>query len=718
MSRNSPAVEIKLSGRVQGVGFRPHVVRLARSLELAGEVLNASSGVLIRLEADDEAISLFRESLLTTSPGRIESFDCRTVPYTGYAGFHIADSQPDIAVADVLMADRGICSECEREFRDPRDRRYGYLFNSCAACGPRYAIVDRLPWDRANTSWADFPMCRHCREEFEDPGDRRFHAVGISCPDCGPKLFNREGLEGEAALKAAVQCLESGGIVAMKMLGGYQLLSDAENPAACARLKARKRRQKPMAVLARGIGWLQSRTDLSEIESEILQGPARPILLIRDRGELSRHLAPGLDMLGVMLPHSALQLALAARLGRPLVATSGNYSGEPLVFEEGEAESVLGNIADLVLHHDLRLTQGLDDSVIRVMAAKAVPVRLGRGLAPVSLRCPDADGLLGCGGHQKATVAVAAQERILVSQHVGDLDTVKTRDRYRQLKSQLPALLQAGELAEVTDLHPDYGSTMEADYRSDRVPHHVAHAMASSLGTGVSPPFIALTWDGTGLGPDGSLWGSEFLLFDEYWQWQRIGHLEPWRMSAADEMALRPGKVAEAMLTGTATGHLTTSMGRLFDAVAALLDLRQVSEFEGQAAMELEAHAWRASRGQRLSFDIDGGLIGWRGLLETIRSCDGRTVEIALGFHQSLVEATMQIASDAGISRMLLAGGVFQNRLLVELLAIAARARKIDLSVSGILPPNDASISAGQCLAIAREVRQSEVRRTGKLTCA
>jgi len=701
---------LTVTGQVQGVGFRPFVYRLATALGLSGEVCNRSSAVEIVIQGDEGRLHDFLSRLRQEAPGRVDRLQWETVPAPGLAQFRIAPSRADTGIASVLLADRGLCADCLAEFNDPRNRRYHYPFIGCTACGPRYSICRRLPFDRENTAWHGFPPCADCQREFADPEDRRFHAVGISCPQCGPQLFTAAGAAGEAALDEAAAVIAAGGIVAARGIAGFHLLADATNPAAVAHLRQRKRRRKPLAVLAPDLAWLRRQARVDAAEEDALTGTVRPIVLLDSDSDIARLLASGTGTLGAMLPASAIQHALLARLRRPVVATSGNPGGAPLVFDNKQALARLAEVADAFLLHDLELRCGLDDSVQRIMAGRPVNLRLGRGLAPQLHRVPAPARLLGCGAHLKANVAFQEERLLVVGPYVGDLESAATRQRYRDCKRQLPALFHAGAGAEVTDLHPDYASTIEADYRARTVPHHVAHAMAAWLEHRPAGPFLALTWDGIGLGPDGTVWGGECLQFDAGLRWHRLGSIRPFPLPPGHAIARYPGRIARVLAGDIPRGHSVacTSMGRLIEGLAALAGLRQENDYEAQVAMEWEALARRAEFAVPMDFAFRAGELDWRPLLPVLTDARLELTARARGFHLALARAALAQCRAGQGGVVLLSGGVYQNRLLVELLHEQAREEPLDFRLSCLLPPNDGGIAAGQCAAIAMAVTHNE----------
>ena len=700
---------IRVQGQVQGVGFRPFVYRLANALKLTGEVLNRSSDVTITLQGPARDLDEFLKKLVLQAPGVIQGIKKAVITSPSLHGFCIAPSSIDSGIADVLLTDKAICQDCLQEFNDPASRRYRYPFISCTHCGPRFSICQSLPYDRENTAWRNFPLCNDCQAEVTDPDNRRFHQVGIGCPQCGPAVTTLQGIEGDAAFDQAAETLLRSGVLAFKGDTGFQLMVDATNSEAVEKLRQRKRRTKPLAVLAHSLEWIRQHASIDSTEEKLLQDPESPLLLLQSRSNIAENVAPGTDMLAVMLPHSALQLRLSQQLQRPLVATSGNLSGSPLLYKNDEALQALTEVADCFLLHDLELCQGLDDSIIRVMAGRPVTLRLGRGLAPHVQPLRTSGTSLGCGAHLKSSIALHGQDRLIAGPYIGDLDSVQARQRYREQKSRLPEFFHLKDGQEITDLHPDYGSSIDADYRAHAVPHHVAHAMAVWQEHQVQPPFLVLTWDGIGLGPDRTIWGGECLLFESGYTWRRVGSVRPFMLPQADDIARHPGRIA-GILSGTACapgGVNCSSMGRLIEGMASLAGLRDDSDYEAQVAMEWEALGWQADQAAPMQFKLDAdNNLDWRPLLPVIADSSISLSARSAGFHQALAQAAVRQCRQAGFSTVLLSGGVFQNRLLVESLVTAASKSGLNVLTHRQIPPNDGGIALGQCVAKAMNVDQ------------
>ncbi len=708
---NPETRKLMVSGQVQGVGFRPFVYRLASSLGLGGWVINQSSGVRIVVQGHAPRLEKFVTRLRRDAPGSIDTIQQSSLAAPRMPDFHIGPSQSNSGIADALLSDRALCPQCRSEFDDPHDRRYQYPFINCADCGPRFSVCHALPYDRDNTAWRDFPLCGACREEFESSADRRFHAVGISCPDCGPTLFTAQANRAKKAIDEAVATLRDGGIVALKGTAGFQLIVDACSDEAVARLRQRKRRSKPLALLAPNTDWVRQHAELGAAELEALQSQAAPLVLLRSVDSLVQSVAPGTDMLAIMLPHSGLQLRLLQALQRPLVATSGNVSGVPLLIGNAEAQQQLADVADCFLLHDLELSQGLDDSIVRVMGDKAVALRLGRGLAPQVHTLPRGENTMGCGAQLKVNIALHSGDRLVAGPYIGDLSAPQARQRYREQKQLMGKFFNIESCREITDLHPDYASSIDADYRASSVPHHVAHAMAAWLEQRTPPPFLVLAWDGIGLGPDQTIWGGEWLRFDTDFSWQRVASIRPFQLPARHDIARFPGHIGAALLGEDTTGAAVncTSMGRLIEGLASLAGLREQNEYEAQIAIEWEALAWRGEHPATMNFVIEANELDWRPLLPVLTDPGQDLASKALGFHLALATAAVELCKKFDSRTVLLSGGVFQNRMLVELMLAEAEAAGLSLLTHQHIPPNDGGIAIGQCVAEAKQVTAKEL---------
>jgi hydrogenase maturation protein HypF len=752
-------VRVRVEGTVQGVGFRPFAYRLATELALAGWVLNDERGVLLEVEGEPAAVDAFVERLRTEAPplARVERVLPERLEPLGERGFQIRESvhagRPDAPVS----VDSATCADCLAELLDPADRRHRYPFINCTNCGPRFTIVRGVPYDRPLTTMAGFTMCDRCRAEYEDPGDRRFHAQPNACPDCGPSV-RLLGAGGQAlerrdgAVRAAAAALAASRIVAVKGLGGYHLACRADDEAAVAELRARKHREdKPFALMAPDLEAARALTELSEEEEGMLAGPQRPIVIARRRAAVAvaDSVAPGSPDLGVMLPYTPLHTLLLRDAGIPLVMTSGNVSDEPIAYQDGEALKRLAPIADLFLVHDRPIHMRTDDSVLRATARRPLMMRRSRGYVPASVELPLAarSPLLATGAELKSAFCVARGRRAWMGHHIGDLRTWETLRSFREGVAHFERLFAVEPEVVAHDLHPDYLSTGYALEREGvehvGVQHHHAHLAACLAEHGEQGPAVGAIYDGTGYGTDGTVWGGELLVGGLH-GFERAGHLfpvrlpgrdaavrEPWRMACAwlgqslaeDEPPLPVGlagrveperwrSVAELARTGVAS-PITTSAGRLFDAVAALCGVRAEVNFEGQAATELEAAASPHESGG-YELPVVGAepplLLDARETVRLVaRDLDAGTPlgTVAARFHNALADCTAaacaMLAGWRGLGTVVLSGGVFQNRLLLERTAERLERDGLRVLVPELLPPNDGGIAYGQAaIAAAR----------------
>lgn len=726
-----------LSGAVQGVGFRPFVYGLAVRLGLAGWVSNDGDGVRLEVEGTAGRVAAFRVALMEERPvlAIVVGAEFWELPPAGFARFEIVASTSVGAKTVLVLPDVATCPACLAEMCDPNDRRHRYPFLNCTHCGPRYTIVRALPYDRPNTAMAGFPLCRDCLREYEDPADRRFHAQPVACPVCGPAL-KWEGARGEEALQQALAYLREGRIVAVKALGGFHLMVDARNSEAVRRLRERKRREcKPLAVLVRDLGAARELAAIDVEEAAALTSCQAPIVLVRAiAGKLAPEVAPGNPNLGLMLASNPLQHLLTADLGFPLVATSGNLSDEPMCFDDDEARVRLAGVADGFLGHDRPIVRPIDDSVVRVMAGRQVVLRRARGFAPL----PVATGLrpsptIAFGAHLKAAIAVSFGGQAMLGQHIGDLETPESLAAYDRCVGDLPSLYDAAPERAACDLHPDYLSTARAEASGVplvRVQHHLAHALACLAENEVAGPALAAVWDGTGLGTDGTIWGGEFLWIDGA-RWRRVAHLRTFPLPGGDAASRDARRAAAGLLhelgvpfpltlardlrAGVTTQlerdlncPRTSSMGRLFDAVAALLSVCPVSRFEGEAAMRLEF----GSRGGAAPLpDLSLGENGLdpKALIEALiqRSSAGEDAGgLAREFHAALARSVVRVAAAHRAKVVALSGGCFQNRLLLELCVHELRAAGLSPVWHQRVPPNDGGLALGQLIALERGMPQ------------
>jgi hydrogenase maturation protein HypF len=736
-------VRARVEGLVQGVGFRPYVYRLALELGLAGWVLNDEHGVLVEVEGPGAAVEAFLRRLPQEAPplAVVEHIGRQALSPLGEAGFRIVESERRGKADAAVSPDVATCEDCLRELFDPADRRFRYPFVNCTNCGPRFTIVRGVPYDRPLTTMASFRMCPACQAEYDDPADRRFHAQPNACPDCGPtlRLVDRDGRRaGGEPLSAAVAALAQGRTVAVKGLGGYHLACDARDERAVAALRTRKRREdKPFALMARTLADARHLVELTSGDAELLTGRERPIVIARRRDAgVAPSVAPLSGDLGVMLPYSPLHHLLLADFGGPLVMTSGNVSDEPIAYEDEDALTRLREIADLFLAHDRPVHMRTDDSVVRSTVRGPLIVRRSRGHVPGGVPLPVAAPrpLLACGAELKSTFCVAKGERAWVGHHIGDLQNWETLRSFRSGIEHFERVFAVSPELVAHDLHPDYLSTRHAQELENvelvGVQHHHAHLAACLAEHGETGPAVGAIFDGTGYGPDGTVWGGELLVggLEDY---ERVGFLhpvrlpggdqaahEPWRMACAwlegdtDPLpgvdARRWNEVAELVRTGFAS-PLCTSVGRLFDAVSALCGIRSVANYEGQAAVELEA---AADRSERSAYPLplagdDPLVLDARETVLAVRDDVVRGVPpgvVSARFHNGLATATAAACERQGCATVVLSGGVFQNRLLLERTGERLERDGLRVLAPRLLPPNDGGISYGQAaVAAARE---------------
>jgi hydrogenase maturation protein HypF len=751
-------VRIRVRGTVQGVGFRPYVYRLAGELGLGGFVLNDARGVVAEVEGVDTAVEAFMARLGPEAPplAVVEAVASEARPACGEHRFAIRESPLGETPDAPVTPDTAVCGDCLRELRDPADRRFRYPFINCTNCGPRFTIVRGVPYDRPLTTMAGFAMCPACRAEYEDPTDRRFHAQPNACPDCGPSLalVGEAGAgAGDAALAGAVAALWRGQILAVKGIGGYHLACRADDEQAVATLRARKHREeKPFALMAPSPEAAETLVCLEAPERELLGSLARPIVLAPRRRDapVAPSVAPGAPELGVMLPYSPVHHLLMADIGKPLVMTSGNLSDEPIAFDDADAMDRLRGIADLFLVHDRPIHIRTDDSVARALPLPTV-LRRSRGYVPASLALPDGGTprpVLACGAELKSTFCVAKGERAWVSHHIGDLENYETLRSFTDGIGHFQRLFAVTPEVVAHDLHPEYLSTkyaLECDgVELVGVQHHHAHLAACLAEHGETTPALGAIFDGTGYGTDGTVWGGEFL-FGNARNFARVGTLvrvplpggaaairQPWRMACAwlwaalgDAPAL-PAALAGAVsprawsqigrliTTGTAS-PMTSSMGRLCDAVGALCGLRANVTYEGQAAIELEAACDPSEHG---AYEMPLTALDAMAVIDPRPAISQVTADMAAGvgvgviaarFHNALARATVDMCSEQaaahGTERVVLSGGVFQNRRLLESVSAGLGAAGLRVLVPARLPVNDGAIAYGQAAVAAAIMR-------------
>jgi hydrogenase maturation protein HypF len=731
-------MRVRVRGSVQGVGFRPFVYGLAQRYDLAGFVANDSDGVVIEVEGS--SLNQFLTALNAEAPplARVDAIETEPTNIRGEHTFAIARSVGGM-VTTRIAPDAATCEACLGELFDPGSRFHLYPFVNCTHCGPRYTITRNLPYDRSQTSMAGFTMCDVCARDYADPENRRFHAEAIGCSQCGPRLSHSV-----EEIVAGVRC---GQIVAIKSLGGFHLVCDARNESTVAELRRRKQRDaKPFAVMVASTASLGAIADASDAELTLLTSCERPIVLLQSRGVLAPSIAPGLAHLGVMLPYTPLHhllfhAAAAAPVGRGwqrrpvdlvLVATSANAGGEPLVIDDQEARRRLAGIADLIVTHNRSIIARTDDSVMTITDAAPAFIRRARGYVPRPIKLArEVPPVLAVGGQLKATVTITRGCEAFVSQHIGDLDTAESICVFEETIDHFLSILDVDPVAVAHDLHPNFASTRFAEEfgcPAIAVQHHHAHIAAVVAEHRIETPILGLVLDGFGLGSDGGNWGGELLLVDGA-RFSRLGHLmpvampggdlaarEPWRMAAAvlyaldrgDEIGSRfHGRVLARQLADMLTKGptpMTTSAGRLFDAVAGLLGVCQVQRYEGQAAMELEALVG-TPRIQPNGWSVVAGVLDLRPLLRCLAERNLHPVAGAEVFHGTLSAALADWVEDAaaktGISSVALSGGCFLNRVLTETLVPVLRTRGLVPLLARAVPPNDGGLSLGQAWVAA-----------------
>jgi hydrogenase maturation protein HypF len=782
-------LKVTVRGAVQGVGFRPFVYRLARELGLRGWVSNSAAGVFIEVESDRGRLEDFQARLRTESPprSRVQAIESAWLEPAGYADFEIRGSDETQSKTTLVLPDIATCQDCLREILDPRDRRFGYPFTNCTNCGPRFTIIEALPYDRVRTSMKSFSMCPECEREYEDPLDRRFHAQPNACPRCGPRLalWNQDGqtLEREqAALEAAAVALAQGAIVAVKGLGGFHLMTAPHLEESVARLRQLKRREgKPFALMFPTLAQARRECEVSALEEELLCSPEAPIVLLRRQSPVGQHpsrisslVAPGNPYLGVMLPATPLHHLLLRKTGFPVIATSGNLAEEPICIDEREALQRLGDVASLFLVHDRPIVRHADDSIARVIAGREMLLRRARGYAPlpVDIRGPSGptpigservstDCVLAVGAHLKNTVALAVGPRVFISQHIGDLETAQAYAAFQRVIADFESFYGARPGLIAADAHPDYLSTRYARSRREPVlpvQHHYAHVLSCMAENGLEPPVLGVSWDGTGFGSDGTVWGGEFLVVTSR-SFERLGHIRTFGLPGGDKAVKEPRRSAlgllyaaegeaafdmkelaplrafsqaelaalRTMLRQKLNTPVTSSAGRLFDAVAALAGLRQRSAFEGQAAMDLEfaldgfstdesyPFAWLSQRGPEAKpgsapSDRTSQVLDWGPMLAALLADLEKRLPaglISMKFHNGLVEAIGQVAQHAGLETVALSGGCFQNKYLTERAVEGLKRAGFRPHCHRWTPPNDGGIALGQALA-ARRLSEAE----------
>jgi hydrogenase maturation protein HypF len=748
-------VQILVRGVVQGVGFRPYVFSLARRRALRGQALNNTAGVLIDVEGEMNVIDQFIDEIKSGPPplSQIESVERRdNLPLANYREFRIVESERSGMKFVPVSADIATCADCLKELFDPLNRRYRYPFINCVNCGPRFTIIEDTPYDRAKTTMREFGMCAECQAEYENPGDRRFHAEPTACAVCGPQIWltderGRQLESGDDAINRARGLLLQGQILAIKGVGGFHLACDATNAEVVERLRRRKHREdKPFALMADSIEMIEGYCHVSKFERDLLLSTQRPIALLARKPESAlsdwpQTVAPGLNSLGFMLPYAPLHHLLLEKAGHPLVMTSANVSDEPICYENRDALERLSEIADYFLLHDRRIHVRADDSVVCVRGNKELTLRRARGYAPRALKTSFrfAREILACGAELKNTFCLARGDQAFISHYIGDLENLETLNSFKQGIEHFKLLFNLRPEVVVHDLHPEYISTKYAMALDDElvkvgVQHHHAHIASCLADNGVVGEVIGVAMDGLGYGADGRLWGGEFFVAG-FAQAERVAHLEyipmpggvkairePWRMAMVylrralgDEVldldldfVRRRDRRAWTMLSRMTEQGInspeTSSMGRLFDAVASLAGDRDVAHYEGQAAIELEMIADECQGGS-YDFDYSGNIIQPGPVIRDIVADLVSRVPapvIAAKFHNAVAclifRVARRIGADRGLHRVALSGGVFQNRLLLKRTTRLLEAGGFEVFTHNRVPPNDSGVAFGQAV--------------------
>lgn len=771
-------IKVHITGVVQGVGFRPFVYNLAVSLNLKGWVKNTSAGVVIEADGDKDALDSFLQKLRNDAPplSRIDDFSASFRPANGFSSFDIIHSESMDGAFQPISPDVAICNDCLRELFDPNDRRYHYPFINCTNCGPRFTIIKDIPYDRLLTTMAGFKLCPDCEHEYKDPANRRFHAQPVACPICGPKVWlevrnayfvMRNGsyesrithYENDAAITETQRFLAKGKIVAIKGLGGFHLACDATNAKAVTELRSRKLRvDKPFALMMPDIETVEKHCFVSDEEKALLISPARPIVLLKKKTESSivEEVSPKQDWLGVMLPYTPLHHLLFSDSLHPLVLTSGNLSEEPIATENDEARERLAKLADAFLMHDRDVHIRCDDSVVRTFERSNVetlkhsniyPIRRSRGYSPFPVKLPfEVPQLLATGSELKNTFCITNGNYAFLSHHIGDMENYETLKSFEQGVEHFEHLFRVKPLAIAHDMHPNYLATRYAMERAERenlttiaVQHHHAHIAACMAEHGLTEAVIGVSFDGTGYGDDGAIWGGEFLAAD-YETYKRMFHLEYFPLPGGDAAIKKPARTALALLWSLGlewddrldsvkefcaedqvtlrvqlekniNTPMTSSMGRLFDAVSALAGVRQKVNYEGQAAIEFEAMADLAEAGQYV-FGVESGQVRVRSAVEALVNDVMAGVSkknISARFHNGLAESVREtvkkISVETSLRRVILSGGVWQNITLLRRTLSLLRNDGFEVYIHREVPTNDGGLSLGQAVIAASRLR-------------
>jgi len=755
-------LKIIIRGAVQGVGFRPFIYRLASELGLKGWVINSSQGVFIEAEAGKNALNDLILRIEQEKPplAHIQSLEFSFLDPIGYSTFEIRESEEEGEKTVLVLPDISTCDECMAEVWNPADRRFRYPFTNCTNCGPRFTIIETLPYDRPRTSMRIFPLCADCEKEYHNPLDRRFHAQPIACPRCGPhlQLLDSQGkvlAEREDAIKQAGQLVLEGNILGFKGLGGFLIIANPYRTRVVQLLRERKpRRDKPFALMFPDLETVKRHCEVSSLEERALTSPEHPIVLLKKRADsdLPEDCAPGNPYLGVMLPYTPMHYLLMSEVNQPVIATSGNLTDEPICTDERSALKKLGKICDFFLVHNRPIVRHADDSIIRVILDRELVIRRARGYAPLPVRLKEnSPCVLGVGGHLKNTIAISIGRNVFISQHLGDLETAESFKTFEKTIQDFLTLyeIQPRLSAVACDLHPDYLSTQWAEnwaYQHGlpliRVQHHHAHIASCMAENELEGTVLGISWDGTGYGMDGTIWGGEFLISSPS-GFHRFARLRTFPLPGGDVAIHEPRRVAlgllyellgekafesetptlrafspqelkllQQMLRRGLNSPLASSAGRLFDAVGSLLDFVQKTTFEAQSAMAVEFQASERTA-HTFSFQLTGEnpiVIDWGPMILDMINLKNSGVnpsELAGRFHLTLVKIMVEVAKKAGLEKVLLSGGCFQNALLTKLAYQALTHAGFQVYTHQRVPPNDGGISLGQVFVSARVYNQT-----------
>ena len=741
-------VKIVIRGVVQGVGFRPFIYRLAMDLNVKGWIINSSQGVFIEAEAERKTLEQFLNRIETDRPKNsyIQSFEHTWLDLEGFEEFEIRESLEAGSKTALVLPDISTCIDCLEEIFDPQNRRYLYPFINCTNCGPRFSIITDLPYDRPNTTMGEFLMCEKCRAEYTDPLNRRFHAEPTACPECGPQVKltdNRENLlfEKHESILAAVVAIKKGSIIALKGIGGYQLICDASNPDAVNMLRQRKRRsQKPFALMFPDAESVYSECEVNDAEHRLITSVEAPIVLLKRKKNVQSKVAGectfGNPYLGIMLPYSPLHHILMKELGIPVVATSGNISEEPICITEADAFEKLGDIADFFLVHNRKILRHVDDSIVRIAASKEVMIRRARGYAPlpVVLNGIENTTILSPGAHLKNTISINKGSNVFISQHIGDLENIESINAFKKVITDLETFYELKPELVVCDEHPDYISTKFSESLSlplHKVQHHYAHVLSCMAENELDESVLGVSWDGTGYGSDGTIWGGEFILPNGM-NFKRAGYFKTFRLPGGEAAIHDVWKIGFSLLYDVygkdvlslknilllqnkdvntimqildknINSPVTSSCGRLFDGISAIIGINQHANFEAQAAMELEFAADDYITNEYFTFDIDeindAYVFNWHDVIRTIVTNLAEGVKpglIAAKFHNTLAEVIVQIAGKLRQKKVLLTGGCFMNKLLLERSLQRLEEEGFKVYTQQKVPAGDGGISLGQ----------------------